>query len=139
MSLLRQVIGVFVVAYAAGAAEPGITVQVYNPARVHKPELRKGLTEAGWILRNAGIEAHWLDCGDPVGHAADSLGCQSRTKFGVFAVLSFPKILAVLRPRMLWVSPSSPDKATVLRSSTHKSLPNSRIIPSTPTAISSVM
>jgi len=45
-------------------AGPEMTVQVYNRAEAPASELRKALEEAGWILRHAGISAHFVVCGD---------------------------------------------------------------------------
>jgi hypothetical protein len=64
-------VGMFVVAQAMGAR---ITVQVYNPAGAPEGELRRSLGEAGRILRQAGVEARWVECRTPIGECAQDRG-----------------------------------------------------------------
>ena len=40
-----------------------MTVQVYNAASAPESQIRKGLVGAGWILLQAAIETHWVECG----------------------------------------------------------------------------
>ena len=75
-------VAMFVAAQTVGAAKLEITLQVYNAARAPKAELRKALDEASWILGQAGIETHWLDCGDSVRDGAELPGCEPCEKIG---------------------------------------------------------
>jgi hypothetical protein len=86
MSVFGRVVGTLLVVQAMGAAQPEITVQVFNAANAPKDEVRKALGEAGWILSQAGIKARWVDCGGSVRDGADLPGCQSRTETGLFVV-----------------------------------------------------
>jgi hypothetical protein len=86
MNRTGWVLAMFVAAQAAGAAKLEITLQVHNAARAPEAELRKALAEASWILGQAGVETHWLDCGDSVRDGAELPGCEPRTETGVFVL-----------------------------------------------------
>ena len=68
------------------AAGPTIDVQVHNAANVPQSDVRRSLAEAVRILRQAGIELQWIECGNSVGEGAGLPGCQTRTRPGLFVL-----------------------------------------------------
>jgi hypothetical protein len=70
----------------AVAAAPSIDVQVYNAANVPQTGVRRSLAEAVGILRRAGIDLHWTECGNSVREGAGLPGCEPRTRPGLFVL-----------------------------------------------------
>jgi hypothetical protein len=70
----------------AVAAAPTIKVQVHNAANVPQSSVRRALAEAVWILRQAGIEMQWIECGNSVRESAELPGCRPRTEPGLFVL-----------------------------------------------------
>ena len=54
----------------------GITVRVYDYARVSPGEMRRAEAEASGIFREAGVEMDWVDCPTSVAEAADYPACE---------------------------------------------------------------
>lgn len=85
MSTVRWVLGVLFVVKAI-AGEPTIWVRVYNAANVPQSNMRKSLAEAAWILRQAGVKTHWVECGQWTSDGAGVPGCVPRGGPGQFAL-----------------------------------------------------
>jgi hypothetical protein len=86
MGALGWVVSILFAAHAMGATEIEIAVQVYNRAGAPAKQIRNALGEADWILRQAGIKTHWLDCRDSGGARGDLPACHPRTEPGLFVL-----------------------------------------------------
>jgi len=66
-----------------------IQVQVCNAVGAPEAEVRKALARAGWILRQAGVEAHWSECATSVRErtGVQDRGRQSRSEPFVVSIL----------------------------------------------------
>ena len=68
---------------------PRIVVRVYNFARIPQPELLKAQEESARILKEAGIEAAWLDC--PISpDSSGSPACQPSSGLTEFVLEVLP-------------------------------------------------
>ena len=75
----------------ASAAGFVITVQVYNAANATNLEIRKALDGAGSILRQAGVEARWIDCVSTLRDRMVLPVCVQRSEPGLFVLSILPE------------------------------------------------
>lgn len=59
---MKQVLMWMVLGAVGAAAEPGLTVSVYNYSPASAVEVRRAEQEAGAIFRRSGIEVSWVNC-----------------------------------------------------------------------------
>lgn len=85
------IISVLFAIQATGAARVVMTVQVYNAASATESEIRKALGGAGRVLRQAGVEAHWVECGSAVRDRMSVPGCVQRSESGLFVLSILPE------------------------------------------------
>ena len=85
------VLGILFTMRAMGGTQDEILVQLENTADAPRPEIRKALAEAGWILRRAGIEARWVECGSVAGDRLDIPACRPRGEPGLFVISILPE------------------------------------------------
>jgi len=91
MSARCWIIGVLFATQATGAARVVMTVQVYNAAGATESEIRKALGGAGRVLRQANVEAHWVECGSSVRDRMGVPGCVQRSEPGLFVLSILPE------------------------------------------------
>lgn len=53
-----------------------LTVSLYNDAGVPRSELLQAERTASWILHEAGLEVHWINCGGPPQPSLTGVSCQ---------------------------------------------------------------
>ena len=85
MNAVGWILGMIFAAQLVVAA-PIIQLQVYNAAKVPRSGVRRSLTEAVWILRQAGIELQWIDCGESIRESAALPACRPATRPGLFVL-----------------------------------------------------
>ena len=91
MSTRYWIMGLFFATHAAGAAGAVITVQVYNAAGATPSTIRKAVDGAGRVLRQAGVDAHWVECESLVRDWLSIPGCVQRSEPGLFVLSILPE------------------------------------------------
>jgi hypothetical protein len=59
---MRQVLMLMVLGAVSAAAEPGLTVSVYNYSPASAVEVRRAEQEAAAVFQRSGIEVSWVNC-----------------------------------------------------------------------------
>ena len=71
---MKQVLMLMVLGAVSAAAEPGLTVSVYNYSPASAVEIRRAEQEAAAVFQRAGIEIVWVEC------AVDGPACGTESK-----------------------------------------------------------
>ncbi len=91
MNIRRRMMGILLAIHAMPLAGAQITVQVWNVARAPEHEVQQALEDASWILRQAGIAAQWIRCGNPAVDGRAARECYPRSEPGLFVFSILPE------------------------------------------------
>ena len=91
MEVRCWITAILLATYAMTLAGAEITVQVFNAARAPEREVRRALAGAGRILRQAGIAAQWIQCGNPALDGRAVSECDPRSEPGLFVFSILPE------------------------------------------------